>query len=183
VICTTPVDLTALVLSDKSKVEWADVPDALGYKVRYRATGDSIWLVKYARGKEFTILKSLDCNTEYEWQVLSICAEDGSSHSVYSASAYFTTAACRLGNAPDGFELSVYPNPAIGDVNIILNGIQGDATLIIYDMTGHVVFENRISGNEQYRLTWDTEYLSNGIYQVVVIMESGQYNQKIMINN
>ena len=72
--------------------------------------------------------------------------------------------ATQLGNEdPSGF--TVYPNPATTDVNIQLNGIEGNVMMRIYDMRGGLVKAMPISGRDNQV---DVSDLAKGVYVISV---------------
>lgn len=180
-LCITPSATESVVSTDKTKVTWNAIPDALGYKIRYRINDTETWLTRFANGKDFVILKSLECNTTYEWQVMSICADDGSSYSYYSPSDYFTTNVCRLGNDTGEPELLLFPNPATDRINISISGINGEAYVSIIDMNGQIVLKENVIIDGVYHMVWNTEIISAGIYQLHILFNDDQISDKILI--
>lgn len=181
--CFAPFESSVITLADKAKINWNIITAAIGYKVRYRPVGTELWSVNYVNGKEFNVIKPLDCNTEYEYQILSVCADDGTVISDYSASNYFTTLDCRLSGDNIEPKLLLFPNPASDNINISISGINGDADIQIFDLNGQIVFQNSVFVNTTYQMIWNTEKISNGIYQIRVMTKEAQFTEKIFINN
>ncbi len=180
-LCIAPSVTESIVSTDKAKVTWNVIPDALGYKIRYRIIDTEIWMTRFAHAKDFVILKSLACNTTYEWQVMSICADDGSSYSYYSSPNYFTTNDCRLGKDMEEPELLLFPNPASDFINISLSNIKGEAWIYIMDMKGQIVLKQNVIIDEDYQMVWNTENISAGIYQLQILFKEDQITDKILI--
>lgn len=79
---------------------------------------------------------------------------------------------------PATFEnnLSLFPNPANGNVNVIFNGVSGEsATITLFDVNGRIVKTESLgklnAGEVSY--TFDTTELSSGMYIVNVTGNSG----------
>ncbi|MCD4706374.1 MAG: T9SS type A sorting domain-containing protein, partial [Candidatus Sabulitectum sp.] len=57
------------------------------------------------------------------------------------------------------------PNPAYGSAPVTLTGVNGPATLEIFDISGRVIdtpFQENLSGSAMF--TWDTSSMSTGVY-------------------
>ncbi|WP_291720596.1 GEVED domain-containing protein [Bernardetia sp.] len=88
-VCAVPGGLNSSnVTNTSATVSWSSVSGATSYDLRYRATGSASWTNVNGLTSTSRNLSSLTLGTEYEFQVLTNCA-DGSS--VYSTSATFTT--------------------------------------------------------------------------------------------
>ena len=59
----------------------------------------------------------------------------------------------------------------------------GDADIQIFDLNGQIVFQNSVFVNTTYQMIWNTEKISNGIYQIRVMTKEAQFTEKIFINN
>lgn len=78
--------------------------------------------------------------------------------------------------------MQVYPNPAQSNVNVVLEGVQGQTMITIYDMSGKVVSSERIevSYNGQIYTTSVNNY-SQGIYFVKVVNGDAVMTKKLII--
>ena len=74
--------------------------------------------------------------------------------------------------------IAAYPNPAISELNISVNGLQGKATLDITDGTGRSLKHILVNGSETTLLNVET--LPKGIYQIRVISENGSLVSKFI---
>ena len=74
--------------------------------------------------------------------------------------------------------LAAYPNPAINELNVNVNGLQGKATLDITDATGRSLKQISVNGSET--TTLNVETLPKGIYQIRVISENGTSVSKFL---
>ncbi len=82
--------------------------------------------------------------------------------------------------------LNTYPNPASGDVAVsfILDDNVADASLTIYDATGRKVkyfsWGNLQAGKQLFHI--NTQDLSSGVYDVVLLYSKGKLEEKIVIS-
>lgn len=180
--CFSPNNIITTVLPDRAKIEWTAVDEMVGNKIRYRISGTNDWLGKTVMENNYIMLNGLACNTDYEWQILSMCSGDVTTYSDYSPLHFFTTAACRLGGEEKKGELTVYPNPASDQVNISFTGQTGDAIIRIFNMNGEIVYENNLNIQGDYQLEWKAENISSGIYQLQIIINENNYTKKIVIS-
>ncbi len=85
-----------------------------------------------------------------------------------------------IANAPLTEDLvKVYPNPAQNLLNVHLNGGQEFEQVLVYNMTGQVVYN---SGKTMARRTqFDVSRLQNGIYILSVVTQKGVVNKKFEV--
>lgn len=65
-----------------------------------------------------------------------------------------------------------YPSPTADVVNIPVNGVEGDATLEVFDATGRVVLAQNLTGSRTL-VTLNVEGLNNGLYSVRMRSNAG----------
>lgn len=71
--------------------------------------------------------------------------------------------------------IRVFPNPASGQVNISIEGIDNNSvTIRVIDMLGRVVFET-------HETTFSTKELNQGIYDIQVIMDGNTQNTRLLV--
>ncbi len=90
--CNRPFALTTLGVSlDQAVVSWQHTrgPSFLGYEVRYRREGATVWEDTVFFTRTLAVIFGLQSGTRYEWQVRADC--DGRGLSNWSDSQYFTT--------------------------------------------------------------------------------------------
>lgn len=80
--------------------------------------------------------------------------------------------------ALDESDIEIYPNPAHGTVNIVINKI-GTANLRILDMNGRVVFERQ---NALSVVRFDADQLAAGTYVIQVTTKQGVVTKKLMVD-
>ncbi len=183
--CAIASSFTSFPFATLAGLTWNETEGAVKYRVRYKPVGTAVWEYDYASdGKNQIVLNDLTCNTEYEWGVTSICAEDGSSSSVYSPSEFFTTGACRLSNDNQNTTFNIYPNPATDDftVNLTLNNSAGGQVFMnIYNLVGEVVYIQEfalIDGILSEHIELD---LPGGVYIVNLRTGDDEYMQELII--
>jgi len=145
----------------------------------------------YAVGTNGEILKSTDCGTTWKKQV--------SGTKKYLRSVYFTDANTGYavgekgiilkttdgGGYPSGLnelsgnltDLKIYPNPAQDKFTIDLSELQGDAFLLVNDVNGQMVLEQKIT---EPISAIDVSALPDGIYFVKVVGEKGVQTGKLV---
>ena len=88
--CGTPSGLNVSGLNASgATLNWTAVSGAVSYSIQYRATGSTSWTSTTSTAASKP-LSGLNANTEYEFQVQSVC---GSANSAYSSVSNFTTSA------------------------------------------------------------------------------------------
>jgi len=75
--------------------------------------------------------------------------------------------------------ISLFPNPATGMVNIVLNGISGNAVMNIYSIQGQEVLNKELNGNLKTEL--DLSGLSKGIYLIRITNEKINLFSKLIV--
>ena len=81
------------------------------------------------------------------------------------------------------FTVTMYPNPAQSDVTMVLNGLDQDAELIIFDMQGKKVLGRKVyAGTEKLTIDIAVNELTNGMYLIMVDKAGERLYQKMMIS-
>jgi len=92
--CVTPSLLTNTTSISSgfnvADLSWEDIEDAHHFDIRYKPVGADDWNNAISENNSIRI-EYLQARTEYEWQVRSICSEDGNLVSEYSTLENFTT--------------------------------------------------------------------------------------------
>jgi hypothetical protein len=78
--------------------------------------------------------------------------------------------------------LSVYPNPNNGLFNLVLNDLDGNATITISDISGRVVYVKSISVNKSYTEIVDLSGLAKGVYTLQFKNSKSVLTNKLLIN-
>jgi hypothetical protein len=86
--CTPPTGPTTTAIGQTTAtLNWASVPNATSYEIRYRQVGDVTWITATTSQVNYS-LTGLTANTQYEWQVRTNC---NGTFSTWTASTNFTT--------------------------------------------------------------------------------------------
>jgi Secretion system C-terminal sorting domain len=78
--------------------------------------------------------------------------------------------------------ISLYPNPTKGIINLKFpenRGLKGIKYKII-NLLGQIIIENDISASNKNELTIDTSSFANGVYQLMLITDKGNWNGKFV---
>ncbi len=87
--CDVPMNVTAAVLSGNAvRLAWDAAANAERYRIRYRVPGTTWTEVLTAGTETFRFLNALTLNTDYEYQIKTLCA---SGNSVWSPTYTFVT--------------------------------------------------------------------------------------------
>lgn len=84
-------------------------------------------------------------------------------------------------NDYDVNDIAVWPNPVKETLNIDLKDIDQQATVILYDLEGRVVFETNTEISNSDTLSIDVSNYSKGIYLLKVFNSSTTFNKKIIV--
>jgi hypothetical protein len=181
--CKIPSSLLVTDITQSStKLLWDAVPEALGYKLRYKVTGASDWTTTHST-ENHKKLAALTSNTEYVWQVKSICGVNPIVSSEWSEKQFFTTSSLKQAFDENPL-LDIYPNPFSSSTTISFSLLQdGNATITLYDLAGRkietVLDENVEAGSHKVQLTrgqW-----SGGIYFLKMKLNESIVTTKIII--
>lgn len=124
-VCPAPANLAATNITAASAVlSWMGVGVPATYNLRYRSQSAASWTTVNGVSSPYQ-LGNLACNTTYEWQVQSVCANSTGSTtlSAWSSSAFFTTMPCPV-NCPVPSGLSV-SNITSGSAVLSWNAVTG----------------------------------------------------------
>jgi len=138
--CEVPTNLSATPGESggllNATLNWDAVTSALQYRVLYRPVGTATFQSKTV-GTNSALINGLLSDTEYEWQVRSICNASGTIVSAYSPLSNFTTLTGASCNAPNN--LSAVPGTSGALVNVDLSWDDtpaADHYLVIYRPVG-----------------------------------------------
>jgi hypothetical protein len=170
--CTTPPTTGVSSTSSSVTINWAPVPDALGYSVQYRQTGlpPFVTLNSPATATSRTIT-GLMPGTMYDVRVRTRCAAGSTKFGVISR----VTTTSGFEQAASVSELSLVPNPAQKTCRIV--GVAaGLSTATVLDASGRVVLAQALEVSNELPL----HSLGQGVYFIVVEQE-GQAPQHLRL--
>jgi hypothetical protein len=96
-LSATDIDYQGAVLSWEPVVNGVDA-----YRVSYRKTGDSEWMFQESAGGANLVLTNLHYDTEYEWQVHTLCVPGYYAESGASETSIFRTEPLKACDTPEG---------------------------------------------------------------------------------
>jgi hypothetical protein len=97
------------------------------------------------------------------------------------------TASCQITSVAeikgkDG-KLNIYPNPTNDVVTIIANGLStNNARLMVRDITGKIIFEERLNSNSGFSETIDLSDRANGVYFITIMDGDNLIHEKLIKN-
>ena len=171
------------ITSSKVKLQWDALSGSIGYKVRYKVAGISDWTNIQSTDNDKT-LQELSPNTEYAWQVKSICDVLPIDPSDWSEKQFFTTDDLRLSETTVHETMEVYPNPVSQSATVSFFLTEGSSVRIeLMDVNGRalkvIVDENFLAGS--YAITFNRESLSAGIYFLQMKTNEGVMMKKMIM--
>ncbi len=91
---------------------------------------------------------------------------------------------CRSISSSESFDLSISPNPSIGNSEILFSSIENSSyTIQVMDLTGRIVL---LKGGEvligENRVTLNLEYVTKGIYMIHVLSGDRQAFNRLVLN-
>jgi hypothetical protein len=91
----------------------------------------------------------------------------------YSNTLQATTSQCA------GNSVTIYPNPASEQLNIVLQGSSVNNQYELVDALGRVVLKGKLNGNANNKL--DVSVIAHGVYMLKVQTEAGVQTQQVHI--
>ncbi|REJ81708.1 MAG: T9SS C-terminal target domain-containing protein [Bacteroidetes bacterium] len=158
-VCNIPGGMSSSFISSlNATVSWLPVNAAIRYIVRYKSIVSGVWLSDSTSGTSIT-LRSLTPNTDYEWQVQTVCAGEGVSG--YSSSNLFSTL-----NAGSPVTVLLKPDAACGkDAFIESNSNTGMTTNNFGDNPDMNALAWTVSGNlaiHRILIDFDLSFIPEG---------------------
>ncbi|MBP7184585.1 MAG: S8 family serine peptidase [Saprospiraceae bacterium] len=150
-------------------LKWADNLDASAYDLRYRKVGTTDWtFLNLGKVTAKTIL-NLEINTNYEFQLRSVCGSDISNYSSsFFASTYLVDAIQETNKSVINF--AIMQNPTTNQISIkSFSTLQKPSTIAIYDVFGNELL-NKVQENwyQNEVKNIDVTNLSVGTYFVKI---------------
>ncbi len=188
--CSVPTLPSAYnITSSSANVKWDVMSGATKYKIRYKPINAGVWTTLKSTLND-VMLTSLLMNTEYLWQVKSICGTQSNATSPWSQNQYFTTAVLRFSelisaqNAPAVNLLEIYPNPISKSATVSFNlNKTSPVTIELKDLNGRSIKKvaDMIFLEGGHEITLNCESLNAGIYFLQLKDNSGVEVKKIVV--
>ncbi len=184
--CKIPAGLTSInISSSTAKLKWDYISSVIGYKVRYKIAGTSEW-TKIQSIDNYKTLNELSPNTEYAWQVKSICGVHPIDASEWSEKQFFTTGDLRLSESTIGeTSLEVYPNPVSQSATVSFFLPEALSVFIeLKDVNGRSlkVIADADFSEGNHEVTFNRESLIAGIYFLQIKTYEGVLMKKIIMD-
>ena len=174
--CLVPMGLsTTNITSNSAKIRWNEGEES-EWEIAYGPAGT--FDINYATHhtlttNEYTIT-GLVSNYNYSWTVRTICSDNETSE--WSALTNFTTLPGEQGIDDiqnSEFDIQVYPNPANDKTTISVNGVKGDITIMIVDLSGWTVMTETVPCDSDCSKSLQVDTLPQGSYFVRITGNDG----------
>ncbi len=181
--CTAPTGLNATnITTSSATVGWAPVSGAVSYKVYYKASTSSTYILLANATTSTSInITGLTASTTYDYTLRANCSSGSSPY----ASAQFTTSApftrqAIVVNKPMG----VFPNPAVNNFTVSFEVAEsGTATISLVNYLGQEVMLKKVAayntGTNVVRL--DISKFKLGMYVLKIISGNDLQKKKLEI--
>lgn len=166
-------------------LEWEELSGIDTFNVVYGATPgieNPIATAKVVGSQfEFQTIIILDKGTQYYWKVQAV---SGMYISDWSDTYSFTTVSeIGISEPFDKNNISIYPNPSSGTLNVNVSGEENtEVTIYIMDLLGQVHVEQSVVFSQGSTKSFDLSGLANGLYLVKLNRGDQSYTQKITIH-
>src|SRR4030095_4804495 len=160
--CSRITRYTMNVTEQQSNIvlNWGPATGAKKYEVNYRQLGAASWSTKIT-SRIKTVLPGLTPSL-YEWKVKTICSNNGSVTSAYSATDTFNLREITYASDDVDEALQIFPVPAHDHIIISLNhSLKAD--VYIYDAVGSLVYKNKVAFDDGNAFQVDVSQWSAGV--------------------
>lgn len=122
-------------------------------------------------------------NTQVTWNLGEVVTSTGTAGSIESTQGYvqpiFSIVSIEEKNTIDGLNLSLFPNPASQEVNLVLDGnLDGETLIKISNISGQVIREETFLNNKH---TLQIDEMAPATYFIEVISMNGSYYNKLKL--
>ncbi len=184
--CTMPTGFsTAGITATTAVANWVQPGCYYGYIIRISKHNANIWAPHSITPNTHYTFSQLTHNTQYDWQIETICNAAQTSVSGFSATQTFTTAPRLEDGETDNFDyaFNVYPNPADDHANVAFTSDkEGVYTLRLMDVTGRLVFSasnTAVVGENLYQMNLTD--IAKGVYMVILQNGDAILQSKIVV--
>lgn len=165
-LCGSPTGLTtSSITSTSATLSWTSQSCASSYTVEYKKASAATWTAKAATTNS-TNLTGLAPGTTYNWRVQSVC---GTATSAFTNGSNFTTSTSlttTVEGRQEGWQASIYPNPAVGKAVLRIAGAAKPLTVILADATGRIIWTK--TNTREPRINLQADQLGAGVYMITV---------------
>lgn len=182
------------ITTKTADLSWDAVGCADGYVVAYRVKGTQGWKKRKVEAPNTGItLKQLEASTVYQWVVLAGSGdpEDDYVLSEYAASIFKTKGSNVAAEENQNLktdalktEITVYPNPAVSQINVKISTNENNLSITLKDIVGKTVWQlQNVSAAKVAATTINLSNFKGGIYFLTVSGPSGMIKtEKIIIS-
>ncbi len=178
--CPTPGTPTpSSVTGNSAVISWTG--SAANYVIEYGmgAFGEGQGTTVEVSGTSYTIT-GLEPETQYSALVRAKC--DNVNLSGWSTRAVFTTEPEDIGiDAVNGMNVNIYPNPTSGNTTITLSGVNGEVSIVIVDLNGRTVRNERATCEGDCAHQLEVSDLASGAYFVRISGEGINTVKKLIV--
>ena len=183
---TSECDITAPTVTTLSASEISDHNATLNGQVtvgseeileqgfEYKVSTENTWQTIAANDNFTATINNLTSGTTYTFRAYVTTATD-----TYRGSDMTFTTTSGLLDVTDNVIISAYPNPTVSDVTLKIEGLTEDAQIILTDVQGKTISEQRLPVN-QTTMTISTNGLSSGVYYIRVITDNMTRVEKLI---
>jgi hypothetical protein len=173
--CAHPTNLLVKnITSTSAKLRWDVTNCAAKYKVQIKHVGETNWHIYTGIKLNSITITNLLPDKNYKWQVKTICDSISSTTSDFITGPEFKTApSFTVGDnivtnlkVNEKVNVSLIPNPAQTSAELIIEGDIKNATIIITDMTGKILWQKNNVADRNTKLPIGN--FANGTYMVSI---------------
>ena len=156
-------------------------PDVVTYTTIVPEGTTSVYVRPYVSDPGSTVTGdgNIDVSSGSATVEIVITAEDGISTKTYTIEITVDSSIGLEDHKSGG--VSLYPNPVPAGKILHLEGVQGGERVSILDMSGRVIFTQKLQTSEHEVIRLDHQ-INTGTYIVKVLSRNGTYTQLLMID-
>lgn len=189
--CTAPTNRTTKnITSSTAKLQWVKPTCCHTIELRYKPSLSQAYTWSNVIGAVSTYtLTGLQAATSYTWQVRTVCDDDATIKSVWSAKRTFTTASMREGDegADDVMEpsenITISPNPGNGKFVVSCSNYIGySIKFVVYNFSGRKMLQKTEPVlNHNFHFEMDMTMHPKGIYIMQIFTADEVLTRRLVI--
>ncbi len=190
--CSTPTGLSVKAFNTTTaQLSWNVAKNAVSYEIEIEeiaTTGTTAApIIKLTSKIPTIIVDNFSAGKSYKFKVKTICTAGSSEWSKYTDFKMKSNISEKVANNNSSNSVlsssdlirAIYPNPSHGEVNIVLNGKEGEGNLMIVNVLGSVVKSISVNAGETRQI--DTNDLAAGYYFVKVKIGDKTDTKRLMV--